>query len=130
MVLVALNGEIGVQEDEPHAANYISFVPYCDMLKQAALEPTEMPQEQPQPSKHKLSPGPNKGIANPQGINKLHLLSPALKNSEKMSTKIRRFLSVSLLFTSTLFCQSLLIPLAWKLILRGRNSWSCCGEVW
>lgn len=42
---------------------------YSDVLKQAALVPTEMPQEQPQPGKHKLSPGPNKGIANPQGTN-------------------------------------------------------------
>lgn len=38
------------QEDEPHAAD-------SDMLKQAALVPAEMPQEQPQPGEHKLSPG-------------------------------------------------------------------------
>lgn len=43
MVLVALNREIGVQEDEPHAANYISFAAYSDMLEQAVLLPRDAP---------------------------------------------------------------------------------------
>lgn len=65
----------------------------------------EMPQEQPQPGKHRLSPGPDKGIANPQGRNKMHLLSPTLKTSEKMSSERRRFLSISLLpFSSSNHC--------------------------
>lgn len=115
MILVASNGEIGVPG---RWATCCRLRIFCYMLKQAPL----MPRDAPSTGKHKLSPFPNGDIACLKVKTKIQRNGENIHKNKKVPGY---FFIIS--FHSLLMAN--VIPLAQKLILGGRNGWSCCGDV-